>query len=74
MKTLESIAADALQLSVEDRLALAEKMVMSVPADAEIEKAWDKEIQRRIAEYDSGKVQGIPGKEAFRRFDERLRE
>jgi putative addiction module component (TIGR02574 family) len=74
MKTLESIAADALQLSVEDRLALAEKMVMSVPSDAEIQKAWDKEIQRRIAEYDSGKVQGIPGTEAFRRFDERLRE
>jgi putative addiction module component (TIGR02574 family) len=71
MKTLESIAADALELTVEDRLALAEKMVMSIPEDPEIEEAWDKEIRRRIEQYDRGEVTGIPGPEVFRAIREK---
>jgi putative addiction module component (TIGR02574 family) len=73
MKTIKSIAADALQLSVEDRLALAEQIVMSVPADPEIEKAWEEEIQRRIRAYDSGEIKGVPGPQALRAIREKRR-
>jgi putative addiction module component (TIGR02574 family) len=73
MKTFETVAADALELSIEERLALAEKMVMSVPADPEIEKAWEDEIQRRIRQFDNGEVKGIPGPEVFRAIRAKLR-
>ena len=35
--------------------------------DPEIESAWQTEIARRIAEIESGKVQGIPGDEVLAR-------
>lgn len=73
MKTLERVAADALELSVDERLALAEKIMISVPADPETEKAWEEEIQRRIRRFDNGEVKGIPGPEVFRKLRAKLR-
>ena len=74
MKTFESIASEALLLPVEDRLSLANQLLASIDkaADPEAEKAWDDEIQRRIHDYDSGKVKGIPGSEVFAELDKRL--
>jgi putative addiction module component (TIGR02574 family) len=37
----------------------------------EWEAAWAEEINRRLADYESGKVQGIPGDEVMRRLREK---
>jgi putative addiction module component (TIGR02574 family) len=37
-------------------------------SDPEIEAAWKDEIDRRIEQIQSGKVQGIPGKEVSARI------
>lgn len=36
--------------------------------DAEIEKTWIKEVDRRAAEVDSGKVELIPGEQVMERL------
>ena len=36
-------------------------------ADPAVERAWHDEIQRRVAEMESGKVQGIPLEETLAR-------
>ena len=75
MKTLESIASDALLLPIEQRLFLAHQMLISVDSesDADVDKAWDEEIQRRIQQYDNGEVAGIPGPEVFQKIREKLK-
>lgn len=41
-------------------------------AQEEWEEAWADEINQRIADMESGKVQGIPGEEVFRKLREKL--
>ena len=52
--SLAKIEAEALQLSAEERVRLAEHLLASVSADPEIEEAWAEEIERRMAEVDAG--------------------
>ncbi len=35
------------------------------PAIAEVEEAWEAEIERRLAEYDRGEVRAIDAEEVF---------
>jgi putative addiction module component (TIGR02574 family) len=74
MKTLEALTSEALLLPIEQRMALAHELLASFePAgDPEVKKAWEEEIQRRIQDYDSGKVQGIPGPQVFAELDKTL--
>ena len=57
---------DALMLSAEDRADLATALLASLdsPADPDVDAAWAAEIERRIAEIDSGAVKTIPWPEA----------
>lgn len=57
-KTLEQIESDALELSDEQRLALGERLLKSVPLDSAVQEAWDTELKHRIAEVKSGSAQG----------------
>ena len=36
--------------------------------EPEVEKAWGQEVERRLAELESGKVQAIPGEEVMARM------
>ena len=38
------------------------------PADADVERAWLAEVQRRSRELDEGKIQTVPGDEVFARL------
>jgi putative addiction module component (TIGR02574 family) len=61
----------ALALPAETRAAIANTLLDSLdeaPADEGVEAAWSDEIQRRIEEIDSGKVQLIPYEEVRRRM------
>jgi putative addiction module component (TIGR02574 family) len=62
MAALDSLSQDALNLSPEERLALARRLLLSVEPkpSPEIDAAWEKEIARRISEFDAGKVESLP--------------
>jgi putative addiction module component (TIGR02574 family) len=57
---LEKLEADALKLAPEDRAALAQRLLASLEKDAETDEAWAAEVERRIAEIESGAVALIP--------------
>ena len=61
---LEILESEALKLTLGERAALAQRLLASLDEDAEIENAWATEIERRIAEVESGAVQVIPIAEA----------
>jgi len=64
---LELLESEALKLTPGERAALAQRLLASLDEDAEIEDAWAAEIERRIAEVESGAVQVIPIAEALAR-------
>jgi putative addiction module component (TIGR02574 family) len=64
---LEILESEALKLTLGERAALAQRLLASLDEDAEIEDAWAAEIERRIAEVESGAVQAIPIAEALAR-------
>lgn len=54
-------------LSPEERSRLVDILLESLhePAIAEVEAAWDVEIERRLAEYDRGEVKSIDAEDVF---------
>jgi putative addiction module component (TIGR02574 family) len=52
--SLAKIEAEALQLSAEERVRLADYLLASVAGDPGIEQAWTEEIERRLAEVEAG--------------------
>ncbi len=54
-------------LATEDRERLVDQLLESLnePAAAELNAAWETEIERRLAEYDQGTVQAINAAEVF---------
>ena len=64
---LEKLEAEALKLGLGERAALAQRLLASLEEDTEIEEAWAQEVERRIAEIESGAVQLIPIEEALAR-------
>ena len=58
--SIESIEAQAMKLSPDERADLADRLWTSVAEQADIDAAWDVEIERRIAQLDAGEVEGVP--------------
>ncbi len=65
--TLEELERQARSLSAEERARLAEMLLESLQDAplAEIEAAWDREIEERVAAYDRGELQTYPAEEVF---------
>ena len=64
---LEILESEALKLTLGERAALAQRLLASLDEDSEIEDVWAAEIERRIADVESGAVQVIPIAEALAR-------
>ncbi len=64
---LEILESEALKLTLGERAALAQRLLASLDEDSEIEDAWAAEIERRIADVESGAVKVIPIAEALAR-------
>ena len=64
---LEILESEALKLTPGERAALAQRLLASLDEDAEIENAWATEVERRIADVESGAVQVIPIAEGIAR-------
>lgn len=68
--TLDSVLAEAMNFTPECRLELAERLVASVPVDAEIEAAQIDEMINRRTAVEAGEIPLIPGDEALRQVRE----
>ncbi|MGB7586044.1 MAG: addiction module protein [Terriglobales bacterium] len=67
---ISKLLKKALALPAEARAALAGSLLESLDetVDRAAEEEWNKEISRRIAELDSGKVRPIPWADARRQI------
>ena len=72
--TAREIQAKALKLDIEDRARLAERLLASLeqPSQAEIERMWTEEIQRRLVAMDADPSRLIPGEEVLREVEQML--
>ncbi len=64
---LEMLEAQALKLSPEERVRLADRLIASLFQDNEIEDAWAVEVERRVKEIEGGRAQLIPAADAIAR-------
>jgi putative addiction module component (TIGR02574 family) len=73
-KDLTALFRDASELSEQDRATLAGLLIESLEAEpeADVEAAWVAEIERRVADVESGAVQTVPWEELRRRLLDRL--
>ncbi len=62
---LEVLEAEALKLTLGERAAFAQLLLASLDEDAEIEEAWAAEVERRIADVESGRVQVSVGRQCL---------
>ena len=72
--TLSELKKKASQLPEEERAELALSLIESLdgPADSDVEKAWQQEIERRVRQFERGEVELIPAEEVFARARRRL--
>ena len=64
---LKELEKKAKSLTPDERAQLAEFLLESIqePPVAEIEAAWDREIEERAAAYDRGELQTISAEDVF---------
>ncbi len=64
-KSARDLFAEAMKLAPEERETLMRLLIESVDAEPDqgVDDAWRVEIERRMAELDSGTVQTIPWEE-----------
>ena len=69
------LESKALRLSRRERARLAQRLISSLDqkADADVEKLWLQEAERRLRELQSGKVVGIPAEKVLRKARPTLR-
>lgn len=74
-RDVTTLLREALRLPAQDRAAIAEALLASLDEDVDddAEAAWRSEVERRIAELDSGSVSSIPWPEVRRRLFDRAR-
>ena len=65
--TLKELEDQARALTPEERAKLAETLLESLrdAPIAEIEAAWDREIEARVAAYDRGELEAISAEDVF---------
>jgi putative addiction module component (TIGR02574 family) len=75
----EKILQDALALPAEDRARIADALLDSLEPEGgealaaeEWEAAWSVELERRLRDFDEGRVKPIPFEEAMARARARL--
>jgi putative addiction module component (TIGR02574 family) len=64
---LKELEKQAQSLTADERAQLAEFLLESIqdPPLAEIEAAWDREIEERTSAYDRGELQTISAEDVF---------
>lgn len=72
---VEMIEKEIRLLSAAEKVELLRSLIaeLDAPADADVERAWLEEAQRRHRELVEGKVKGVPGERVFENLRSRLR-
>lgn len=70
----EKIYNEALTLPTDERLSLLDKLlhVSNLSTQAEIDRAWSAEIERREQQIENGTATLIPAEEVFAKINARL--
>ena len=63
--TLETLQAQVISLSKDDRARLLERLLASLDVDTEVEEEWEALAAQRQAELESGTVVGVPLEDAI---------
>lgn len=73
--TVKKIEEEIRTLSAAEKVELLRMLIaeLDAPADADVERAWLEEAQRRQREFVEGKVKGVPGERVFENLRSRLR-
>lgn len=71
--SIEVLEAEVLGLPAAERSRLLERLIASLDADPEIQKAWVQEAERRDADVDSGAVSLVQGEQVLSRLRSDLR-
>ena len=68
-KSMRELESAALKLSRRERARLAQQLIVSLDeeVDADAEKLWLQEAERRLAELKSGRVAGIPAEKVVQK-------
>ncbi len=63
----DRVIEEALSLPADVRLSLVEKLLTSLnlPIDAEIDRLWAEEAERRVSQIEADEVEMVPGGEVF---------
>jgi putative addiction module component (TIGR02574 family) len=71
---VEKIEEEIRLLSAAEKVALLRLLIaeLDAPADADVERAWLEEAQRRHRDLVEGHVQGVPGERVFENLRSRL--
>ena len=66
---------EALSLPSDERVSLVEKLLTSLnlPIQAEIDRLWMEESERRVSQIERGDVELIPGDEVFLKIRRKYR-
>ncbi|HLA64355.1 MAG TPA: addiction module protein [Rhodothermales bacterium] len=71
--SVQELEAEVMKLPSSERARLAERILATLDADADIEAAWSEEAARRLEEIETGAVQTIPAADVFAEARTRLR-
>lgn len=71
---VEKIEEDIRSLNATEKVQLLRLLLaeLDAPADADVDRAWLEEAQRRHKELVEGKAQGVPGERVFENLRARL--
>ena len=74
-KLARELEAQALKLSRRERARLAQRLISSLDqeVDADVERLWLAEAERRLADLTSGKVAAIPAERVIKKVRAALR-
>jgi len=66
----DKLLEEALLLPADERASLVEKLLQSLnlPTEAEVNRLWVEEAERRVSQIEAGKVELIPGEQVFARI------
>jgi putative addiction module component (TIGR02574 family) len=71
--TEEQVEIEALALPRHARARIASLLIASLDEASDVERAWDEEVRRRVAELRSGKAQTVPAEDVFKEIEDLLR-
>lgn len=70
VRNTEAILIEALQLPLQERIALASRLLASLDeqVDEGVDAAWGEEVKKRLKEIDEGKVDMVPWDEVRKKM------